>query len=123
MLSISTKIEEENTCVISLSGEFNFFEQDSVLEYLGKVRDDKPSGVIFDLSEIAFIDSAGVGILITTISRFQKDGIKTALVLSDNAHVLRRLGKQLQLIGLTEKFYDTIDEAIAEMYSLDQPNL
>ncbi|HEY1677718.1 MAG TPA: STAS domain-containing protein [Candidatus Sulfotelmatobacter sp.] len=92
--------------VIRLSGPvtiFNFFEFQST------VRSDTSSRLILDLSQVPYIDSAGIGALVGAYVNHQKDGRSLALV-----GVTKRVRDALQVTRVEQffQFYDT--QAAAE---------
>jgi anti-sigma B factor antagonist len=114
-LEINMKLEPGNIYVISMSGEFDLFEQEKANKLLTDIYAQNPSVIIMDLSEISFMDSTGVGLVITYYAKLKENEIGMALVLNANAHVMRRLGKLLLLTDPTLKFYDTVEEAIGDI--------
>jgi anti-anti-sigma factor len=95
-----------------LAGEFDLFEQDNAKKFLSDVYAEKPSKIVVDLSEISFMDSTAVGLLLTYAAELKKDDIRVAIVINENAHVERRLGRLLQLTEPTLRYFESIEDAL-----------
>ena len=115
MLDISAKAESGKLQTVSLSGEFDLYETEKVDNTLIYIYSQNPLTIIIDLSSISFMDSTGVGLLISWFAKFKESGIRMMLVLNTNAHVMRRLGRLLLLTEPNLKFYETIEEAKADI--------
>jgi anti-anti-sigma factor len=112
MLDLKVESRAQNIRVVTLSGEFDLFEQDNARKFLSDIYVDKPSKIIIDLSEISFMDSTAVGLLLTYATELKSDGIKVAIVINENAHVERRLGRLLQLTEPSLRYFDSIEDAL-----------
>jgi anti-anti-sigma factor len=112
MLDLKVESRAQNVRMVTLSGEFDLFEQESAKKFLSDIYAEKPSIIVIDLSEISFMDSTAVGILLTYAAKVKKDGIKVAIVINENAHVKRRLGRLLQLTEPTLRYFDSIEDAL-----------
>jgi anti-sigma B factor antagonist len=82
----------------------NFFEFQSL------IRGNVSSCLILDLTEVPFIDSAGIGALVGAYVTHQKDGRSLTLV-----GVTERVRHSLQITRVEQffRFYDTVAEAAA----------
>jgi anti-sigma B factor antagonist len=65
-VTLSTRVDPGGTCVVSLAGELDSSNVDTVSERLATVVADRPERVIFDLAGLRFMDSAGIAVLIRT---------------------------------------------------------
>jgi anti-anti-sigma factor len=71
----------------------------------------RPPVMIFDLSEVPYIDSSGVGVLISYYSNGQKEGRRMALAgLNERVTALLKLTKVLTLLTS----YPTVEEAVSK---------
>ena len=102
-------ILEDDIVIISLSGDFivgnieNFYEKlmDKILKY---------KKVIFDFSDVKFIDSSGVGLLITFLKELNKR--KISIKLCSLNKDLKNIFKKLNVFSFFE-IYENCEEAIA----------
>jgi anti-sigma B factor antagonist len=91
--------------VLRLSGPIlisNFFE------FQGLVRGNAQATLILDLSQVPYIDSAGIGALVGAYVNHQKDGRRLALV-----GVTKRVRDTMQVTHVEQffPFYDTLADA------------
>jgi anti-sigma B factor antagonist len=91
----------EGERIIRLSGPitiFNFFEFQST------VRSDTSARLVLDLSQVPYIDSAGIGALVGAYVNHQKEGRSLALV-----GVTKRVRDALQVTRVEQffQFFDT----------------
>jgi anti-anti-sigma factor len=112
MLDLKVESIAENVRVITLAGEFDLFEQDNAKEFLSGISAEKPLKIVIDLSKISFMDSTAVGLLLTYATELKKDDIRVIMVINENAHVERRLGRLLQLTEPTLRYFGSIEDAL-----------
>ena len=95
---------------IQLLGELDMSTAPQLREELLRLASGGAKMVTVDLSELAFIDSTGLSILITGLKRLREQGGEMAL--RSPTPGTRRV---LEITGLTEVFgiYQTVDQAIA----------
>jgi anti-sigma B factor antagonist len=65
-ITLSTRVDSQGTRVVSLAGELDSSNVDSVTKRMATVVADRPERVIFDLAGLRFMDSAGIAVLIRT---------------------------------------------------------
>ncbi len=84
----------------------NFFQFQSI------VRTDESRSLILDLTQVPYVDSAGIGALVGAYVSRQKDGRNLAL-----AGVSDRVRGSLQVTRVEQffKFYDTVEAAQSAM--------
>ncbi|MEW5706954.1 MAG: STAS domain-containing protein [Actinomycetota bacterium] len=116
MLSINTKRDSIlDIHIVALTGEFDFLEKTKVESCLAKTLQEKPRGLVVDLSSVNLIDSSGIGLLMSYHAKFGKAGICMALVVNQNNYLI----KKLNILGVFEnvglKAFDTLEEAISEV--------
>ncbi|PIZ76044.1 hypothetical protein COY05_02585 [Candidatus Peregrinibacteria bacterium CG_4_10_14_0_2_um_filter_38_24] len=87
-LSLSVeKIGETGDVLVKFNGEFDKAGHDEIKEELGKVVDDfKGMTLVFDLTDLKFINSEGIGYFMEIRTHLVTDGKKLVLVAA-NAHV------------------------------------
>ncbi|HZD60252.1 MAG TPA: STAS domain-containing protein, partial [Anaerolineae bacterium] len=89
------------------------FNSYSVKEVVDKAIS-KGNSLIMDLSEVVYMDTAGVGLLFAIVKTLLAGGRQLGLVLSDD-----NVKYIIRIVGLTQinntSIFDTLDEAIAAM--------
>jgi anti-sigma B factor antagonist len=96
-------------CVVKLAGELDLYNAPQVRDALAKACVDSPERVIVDLSEVEFIDSTALGVLIEA-RRQLKDN--RAFLLAAPGLETRRA---LEISGLDRHFnvHESVAEALA----------
>ncbi len=99
---------EGSGALISVSGELDLHTCEAFRTTLDEARRGKPRHLIFDLTEVTYIDSTALGVLVVTQRQ-----VKEPLHLVIGQRHQRRL---LHLTGLDEVFaiHQTLDEALDE---------
>jgi anti-sigma B factor antagonist len=95
-------------CVVRLGGELDLYNADQVRTTLAEVLGDLPERVVVDLSEVEFIDSTALGVLIEARTKLDN---RRGFLLAAPALETRRA---LQISGLDRHFsvHDTVPEAL-----------
>lgn len=65
---------ENDTCVMKLGGEVDVYTSTSFKERLVNVIDDGCVKVVIDLEGVEFIDSSGLGVLVSGLRRVKEGG-------------------------------------------------
>lgn len=101
----------ENATVVQLTGEVDMSHSPSVHQALVEVLERKPLRLVIDLTEVSYMDSSGVGVLVDALRRMRTIGGKLALVA-----VAPRVLSVLQITKLDQFFemYSTLPEALAK---------
>jgi len=96
-------------CVVRLAGELDLYNADQVKVALGTACDDSPQRVVVDLSEVEFIDSTALGVLIEAKTKL--DNGRAFLLAAPGLETRRAL----QISGLDRHFsvHDSVPEALA----------
>jgi stage II sporulation protein AA (anti-sigma F factor antagonist) len=96
--------------VLSLDGELDLGVLD-ILEEALAARDRKEAGVVVDLSELSFVDSAGIQALVSAHEGLEKAGTPSAFVVIPGSNVERIL----DMTGLLERLgsHPDCDSAVA----------
>ena len=103
------RIEAVGTaCVIRLGGELDLYNADQVRSALADILQDSPERVVVDLSEVEFIDSTALGVLIEARTKLDN---RRGFLLAAPALETRRA---LEISGLDRHFsvHDTVPEAL-----------
>ena len=95
--------------VIRLGGELDLYNADAVREALFQACDGGPERVVVDLSEVEFMDSTALGVLIEARTKLPN---RKAFILAAPGLETKRA---LQISGLDRHFsvHDTVPEALA----------
>lgn len=100
--------EHDGSAVVAVSGEIDVYTSPLLQERLVEVIRDGSSSIVLDLSQVTFLDSTGLGVLITGLKRCRSADGDLVLVTAQ-PNVL----KVLEITGLNDVFkvHDTIDGA------------
>lgn len=97
--------------IITLSGEFDLFEKERVLNLLPKVLEGGRGGVLIDLSGVSLLDSAGIEVLIRYYVELKKAGIRFVVVASDNNYLTKKFRKLGIFDNTGLELYESVEEA------------
>lgn len=99
---------QDGTAVVSVAGEIDVYTSPLLQEHLVEVLRDGSSSIVLDLSEVTFLDSTGLGVLITGLKRCRSADGDLVLVTAQ-PNVL----KVLEITGLNDVFkvHDSVDDA------------
>lgn len=108
-LSINRADEGERT-VVSLGGEIDVYTAPFVRERLDEAVREGRTNLIVDLTQVRFLDSTGLGVLVGRLKLTRSRGGSLRLVGSED-----RVLKVFSITGLDKVFeiYPTLDEAVA----------
>ena len=97
----------EGVCVVKLAGELDLYNAQQVRDALTEACSDSPQRVIVDLSEVEFIDSTALGILIE--ARTRMDNHRAFLLAAPGLETRRAL----EISGLDRHFsvHDSVSDA------------
>jgi anti-anti-sigma factor len=98
----------DDACVVRLAGELDLYNAQVVRKTLVEACTDGPGKVVVDLSEVEFIDSTALGVLIEARTRLPN---RKGFVLAGPRLETRRA---LEISGLDRHFavHETVDEAL-----------
>jgi anti-sigma B factor antagonist len=96
--------------IVAVTGEVDVATAPSLRTLLVDLIAEAKINLLVDLTAVDFLDSTGLGVLVSTVKRVRSDGGDLTLVCA-NRHIL----KVLEITGLTSVFtlYDTLDAALA----------
>lgn len=102
--------QHDSATVIRLSGEVDMSRSPGVHQALVEVLQGRPARLVIDLTEVSYMDSSGVGVLVDALRRMRTTSGKLALVA-----VAPRVLSVLQITKLDQFFemYSTLQEALA----------
>jgi len=95
-------------CVVKLGGELDLYNAPQVRDALREACSDSPQRVVVDLSEVEFIDSTALGVLIEARTRIDN---RRAFLLAAPGLETRRA---LEISGLDRHFtvHDSVSDAL-----------
>jgi anti-sigma B factor antagonist len=98
----------DGTAVVAVAGEIDVYTSPHLQEQLVQVLRDGKSSIVLDLSEVTFLDSTGLGVLITGLKRCRSADGDLVLVTAQ-PNVL----KVLEITGLNDVFkvHDSVEDA------------
>jgi anti-sigma B factor antagonist len=101
---------DDTTPVLSVRGEIDVSTAPELRDRLLGVAQDGHSTVVVDLSEVTFLDSTALGVLVSGLKRFRAAGGDLRLVVTG-----RSVTKVLEITGLNEVFpiFDSVAGAVA----------
>ncbi len=109
-LSVLTDFEDNDVAIVRLEGDLVVSDIDKLRREIHEIIDKNVYKILIDMSEIDFIDSSGIGLLVEilkTISKYEGGQLK---LVNLNRQV-REILKQIQLYSIFD-IYETEDEAL-----------
>lgn len=112
MFSVSSERLDDDLGVIVLSGEVDIYTAPQFRECLLELLDSGVKRLVVDLSQITFIDSTALGVLIGGVRRVHSSGGAMTIVVTT-----RPVERVLSITGLDRVFsmHATRDEALAAL--------
>ncbi len=100
----------DRTAVVTVAGEIDVYTSPLLQERLVEVLREGLSSIVLDLSAVTFLDSTGLGVLITGLKRCRSADGDLVLVTAQ-PNVL----KVLEITGLNDVFqvHDSVDDAVS----------
>jgi anti-anti-sigma factor len=84
---------------------------DNIVSFQSELSKNRPPVMVFDLSEVPYMDSSGVGVMISYYSTGKKEGRRMALAgVTERVTALLKLTKVLPLL----RSYPTVEEALEQ---------
>ena len=104
-----TKKTHEDIVILEIVGEIDLYNAPEIKDIISKLIEERSYNVIIDLEKVSYIDSSGIGALISSLSNLKKyhGGLKII-------NVYASVRKVFELTKLTSFFeiYDSEKEAI-----------
>lgn len=95
--------------VIRLGGEIDLYNSDEVRAALARAVDGEPSCVVVDFSQVEFVDSTVLGVLVEARSRLGERGLRIAGPQLETMRALKVSGLDRHLA-----VYESLEAALAE---------
>ena len=110
-LTLSHHIEDD-VAVVAVRGEIDVYTAPKLRERLLEVISEGHNRVVVDLTEVGFLDSTGLGVLVGALKRVRGNSGELTL-----AGVHERIRKIFDITGLTTVFgvHDSVQDAIAAL--------
>lgn len=107
-MDISSRAKGE-LVILDISGEIDLYNAPEIKDIVNKLIEQKKYNVIINLKDVTYIDSSGIGALISSLSNLKKyqGGLKII-------NVFASVKKVFELTKLTSFFdiYDSEDDAV-----------
>jgi len=102
--------DENGIAVIAAHGEIDVSTAPQLRQAIVEVASAGPGPLVIDLADVDFLDSTGLGVLVSGLKRFRTMGSDVILVVAAN-----RILKVFEITGLTQVFHihTTREAAIA----------
>jgi len=99
---------QDDVCVVSLTGEVDVYTAPSLKERLIQAVDGGCTRILVDLEGVGFIDSSGLGVLVSGLRRVKENNGSIRLVCTKE-----NILKIFRITGLDKVFpiFGTLDEA------------
>lgn len=100
---------KRNTAVVMISGRVDSVTAAALDEQLSKIAHEN-NRLVFDLSGVTYLSSAGVRAVVKTMQSAEKSGGGVVL-----ANVSEVVGKVLETVGMTQmlRLFPSVEEAVA----------
>ncbi|PSL51664.1 anti-anti-sigma factor [Saccharothrix carnea] len=108
----------DDVAVVEVVGEIDMACETPVRTALVTQLDQRPAGLVVDLTEVDFFGSAGIQLLVEAIERAERRGVALA-VATDRRAVLRPL--EITLVREVVDVHPTLADAIAAVRADDLP--
>ncbi len=112
-LNIITEFEDNNIVIFRLQGDLIVSEVEKLRNEFHEVMEKNIHKIILDFSDIEFIDSSGIGLMVEILKSVKKFDDGQLKLINLNKQV-KDILKQIQLYSIFE-IYDSEDEAIESL--------
>jgi anti-sigma B factor antagonist len=105
-----TNFEHNTVPVLAVRGEIDVATAPELRERLLALAEHDRTIVVVDLTDVSFVDSTALGVLVSSVKRLRRNGGDLRLVVTEP-----HIAKVLAITGLTEVFrtYTTTGEAVS----------
>ena len=108
-----TKKSKGDIVILMIVGEIDLYNAPEIKDIINKLIEERNYNIIIDLEKVSYIDSSGIGALISSLSNLKKyqGGLKII-------NVYGSVKKVFELTKLTSFFeiHDSEDEAVDSFY-------
>lgn len=110
-MQLKTKFSKnQGTLIVSMDGELDHHSASEVREQIEKlIENNNVNNIIFDMKDLKFMDSSGIGIIIGRYKFFNKIGGKTLL-----CNINSRIDRIIDVSGLKKiiPIYNSVNDAL-----------
>ena len=108
-LGIQVRWHGRQSCVITVAGELDVATAPDLMERLREILDENPQRLVIDLDQVTFLDSTGLGVLVSAYQRMSRRADGFVLVCHRRSSL-----KVMQITGLTRvfTFAPSVEEAV-----------
>ena len=102
--------EQDGVVVLTAGGEIDVSTAPALRQELVELAAAGSGSVVVDLQGVDFLDSTGLGVLVSGLKRFRTGGSDLLVVVTNP-----RIVKVFEITGLTQVFsmHETVDDAVA----------
>lgn len=102
--------EVGSVVILDINGEIDLYNAPEIKENIKSQMEQGKNQIIINLDKVSYIDSSGIGVLISSLSNLKKAGGGLKII-----HVYASVRKVFELTKLTSFFdiYDSEQEALA----------
>ena len=108
--------QAEDNWVLSLSGELDYSECSSFRTYIDRILKAAPPATIVDLSHLEYLDSSGLGLLLSLSKEYGSQGGKLVLITNetvDNILSLTRLNAIFSIAANDSEAHDMLSDTVS----------
>jgi anti-sigma B factor antagonist len=100
----------DNVVLLAVRGEVDVCTSLALMQSMIEAFAEHPEMIAVDLSELGYIDSAGLGVLLQAAGHVEEGGVRFAVILPSD----RRLAQLPQLVGLRRQLsmHDSREDAL-----------
>jgi len=101
--------ENNNIVILDINGEIDLYNAPDIKDTIKELIDEEKRQIIINLEKVSYIDSSGIGVLISSLSNLKKVGGALKII-----NVYASVKKVFELTKLTSFFdiFDSEDEAL-----------
>ena len=104
--------------VVGLSGELDIMQAPSLLQRLMGAADNRDIGLVVDLTEVTYIDSAGVNVLFEVAEALRQRQLEVAVVVPGGSLVERVF--TLVDLGSVARLHREVEAALADVREVSE---
>ena len=108
-VTVTSRANGDRT-VVEVTGEIDVYTAPALREELSSLIDAESTDIVVDLTQVSFMDSTGLGVLVGALKKVRTLGGDLQLVISQE-----KILKVFRITALTQVFsiHATVDEALA----------
>lgn len=107
-----TVSQRSDAAVVAIRGKFlGTLERDAFKSAVDDLKNGGVKGVVIDLSNTDFMDSTGIGLLISALTTIR--GVDGDVVIAGLNNRIKNLFVMTRLLGPVFRDFETVDEAVA----------